>query len=640
MTKMKKLFWMVIGLSIAINVMAQQQGIVRTLERPGKTSVGIEGATLNVLEYPNAIVSKKGGKFSFELQGKRQGDSYTISRVQKKGYTLVDKQLQGRRFAYSTSVPLEIVMVSNQQLESDKKRIEDKAYNRAQKDYNKKVTALEKQLNAKAISEREYREKYEELSNNYNNYVQLIDQMAERYATTDYKGLSEINREILKCIENADLERADSLINSKGDFDKREQELANKQKLAEKTEQLSQQLKEDYNAELEDLVQDYYNKFTIHAANYRNDSAALYLERILRFYPDNIELLSNTADYYNKYLADYQRSLHYYQQALIQAQEQYGDINLNTGFFSERIGLLFDEIGDHDKALEWQYKALDIYEKMDEPDSARISMSYTLIGRALTNKEEYDKALEYTKKGLEIRERIPDIDLGDLSQSYNNLGYLIAITGDYTQALEYHNKALECRLKAFGPDDPTTAVSYNHLGFVNSRLGNPDKAIEYYTKALNVDQHVLGPAHPNTCSTLSYLGDLYIEVNNDASALDCIQQARDGYNQYYGGQNPQSVTCQLRIGNILLRQKNYEKAMEEYQECLNYYDTEYGAESYHAATVRQYIAEHLKQNGYDKPAIEYYESALSIYENLEEIGEDHLDMLRNSLKEYKEKIKQ
>ena len=80
--------------------------------------------------------------------------------------------------------------------------------------------------------------------------------------------------------------------------------------------------------------------------------------------------------------------------------------------------------------------------------------------------------------------------------------------------------------------------------------------------------------------------------------------------------------------------------MEEYQECLNYYDTEYGAESYHAATVRQYIAEHLKQNGYDKPAIEYYESALSIYENLEEIGEDHLDMLRNSLKEYKEKIKQ
>ena len=118
-------------LGIAWCAAAQQQGVVRTLERPGQASVGIQGVTINVLEYPNAIVSKKGGKFSFTINGKRQGDSFTISRVQKKGYTLVDKQIKGRRFAYSSTVPVEIVMVADAQLEKDKKQIEDKAYNRA-----------------------------------------------------------------------------------------------------------------------------------------------------------------------------------------------------------------------------------------------------------------------------------------------------------------------------------------------------------------------------------------------------------------------------------------------------------------------------------------------------------------------------
>ena len=248
---------------------AQQQGIVRTLERPGKSSIGLDGVTVNVLEYPNAIVSKKGGKFSFTLKGKHQGDSYTVSRVQKKGYTLVDKQMKGRRYAYSASVPLEIVMVADEQLEMDKKRIEDKAYDKAKKNYDQRVAALEKQLNEKIISEREYSEKCEQLSTNYNNYIQLIDQMAERYATTDYKDMSDISRETQEAIENADLERADELINSKGDFDRREQELFDKVKLQEKSEQLSHQLQEDIEKELGDLVQDYYNKYSINAAAYR-----------------------------------------------------------------------------------------------------------------------------------------------------------------------------------------------------------------------------------------------------------------------------------------------------------------------------------------------------------------------------------
>ncbi|MBQ9554731.1 MAG: hypothetical protein IJV05_00745 [Muribaculaceae bacterium] len=81
---MKRLLWIMVCLGAGLCAAAQQHGVVRSLERPGHASVGIQGVTINVLEYPNAIVSKKDGKFTFSIEGKRQGDSYTVSRVQKK----------------------------------------------------------------------------------------------------------------------------------------------------------------------------------------------------------------------------------------------------------------------------------------------------------------------------------------------------------------------------------------------------------------------------------------------------------------------------------------------------------------------------------------------------------------------------
>lgn len=105
---------MMVCLTAALSVMAQtQHGIVRTLERPKQPSQGINGAIVNILEYKNNLLTDKNGKFSFSIPGKKPGDSFKVTRVQKKDYTLVDKHLLGRKFSYSSTVPIEIVMVSD-----------------------------------------------------------------------------------------------------------------------------------------------------------------------------------------------------------------------------------------------------------------------------------------------------------------------------------------------------------------------------------------------------------------------------------------------------------------------------------------------------------------------------------------------
>lgn len=557
MNKMKKVLWMMAYLCLTTGASAQMQsGIVRTLERPGKPSEYLAGVSIDVLEYPNVIVSKKGGKFSFSIPGKRQGESFTVTRVQKKGYSLVDKQLKGRRFAYSSSVPLEIVMVSDTQLENDKKRIEDKAYDKAKKNYDQKVVALEKQLKQKTISEQEYRAKYEELNSNYNNYIQLIDQMAERYATTDYSGMDEMSQEIQACIENADLEQADELINRKGSFDKREQELLNKKQLKEKSEHLSQQLQEDIDKELEDLKRDYFSKYTIQASNYQNDSAAYYLERLVRLDTTDVRMLQYAAVFFDSQMADYPQALTYYQRALIQVQRQYGVVSEEAGFITEFIGLTYDHMGDLDQSLEWHHKALDIYEQTEGLDNPDAALVYTHIGRIYISQDSIEKALEYTLKGLDIRNRtIQDKDNLDFSQSYNNLGVIYNRMGEYEKSMECHMKALEQRERVLGPNSDATALSYLNVGTLYISLKDYDNSLIYFQKAHDAYQAAFGPAHPYTIMTLSYMASVYHAKNDLEKMLECYRQALAGCEQFFGPEHPNTQKYREAITTIEEMQK-------------------------------------------------------------------------------------
>ena len=620
MMKMKKILGIMIALCIASSATAQQHGIVRTLERPGKPSEVLVGVAINVLEYPNTIVSKKGGKFSFTIEGKRQGESFTISRVQKKGYNLVDKQLKGRRYAYSASVPIEIVMIADQQLENDKKRIEDKAYAKAKKNYDQRVAALEKQLKEKTISEREFSEKCEELSTNYNNYIQLIDQMAERYATTDYKGLSDINRQILECIENAELERADSLINSKGSFEKREQELADKHKLIVRTEQLSKQLQDNYNTELQDLIQDYYNKHTIHAAAYCNDSAAYYLERIVNISPNDVSMIEKTGGFIEEYLADNQRALHYYQLGLERIHELYSDNKELEASFCNHIGQCMGVLGDMNKALEWHRKALDICGQMEEPDSTKIAKTYLSFGKAYIDHRYFDNGLEYTLRALLILEQNPEQNVKDLATCYNNLGVVYDRLMDYETALEYHLKAIDLRERYIGnevDDKQNLAASLLNIGTLYTNMKDYGKALDYHQKALDFYLQVMGPVHPLTITTYNGMGNAYFEKGDYEKALEHYQEAFKASEQFYGKEHEMTIYTLILIARTHTIMGEKDQAQQEMQKAVEIIERVLGAESQLTAQVYCEIGAGFNEVKANDEALQYYQKAQAIFQKLE-----------------------
>ena len=192
----------------------QVQGYVKTIGRPGKPGAPVPNTTIRWKGTVNSTVSGKDGRFTSTMPGKKDGDAIVLQSVNKQGYELQDKGIIGRPLVFSTTVPIVITMVSTAQLQADKHRIEQNAYQIAERNYKKKISQLNKEVEEKKITAEEYHQQLVDLQNKYEAYQSLIGDMADRYARTDYDQLDSVDYQINLCIENGELERADSLIHT------------------------------------------------------------------------------------------------------------------------------------------------------------------------------------------------------------------------------------------------------------------------------------------------------------------------------------------------------------------------------------------------------------------------------------------
>lgn len=212
---MKRLFLLSILFFMLLTMLAQtQQGIVKTIGRPNKPGVPLANVTIRMRGMFNAVVSSHDGTFSLLMTGKKDGDAIILQSVQKSGYELKDRELTGRSLVFSSQVPIEILMVDQRQLAADKQRIEENAYRVAERNYQKKLKVLDDQRKNSEMTAEAYRQELQQLQEKYEKYLSLIGDMADRYARTDYDQLDSIDREINICIENGELDKADSLIHT------------------------------------------------------------------------------------------------------------------------------------------------------------------------------------------------------------------------------------------------------------------------------------------------------------------------------------------------------------------------------------------------------------------------------------------
>lgn len=498
---MKKSLLIFLFLLVSLMSFAQtQQGIVKTRGRmvDGQVVPGVcmEGVMVT-LNYGNPLVSGNDGGFSFNVPS---GKNYSLVAAQKQGYTLADADFTRRSFSYTADIPFYVVMEDENQRQADINSAMLKVRKKMKEELRKREDELDSLLFLNAIGQA----KYDSLKAEFYSYRQsseeLVREMAERYAATDYDQLDEFTSIVQMYIENGELVKADSLIRSKGDINQRiaayhnivatnkserdalnqrEENLSQSEKLAEKT--------------YEELSLTLYQRHEIFKQQFQQDSALFYMKMRADLDLTNINAV---LDYAN--LCSKQKKVSECEKYYMICRNEYSRIDNDLGVadINCRLGYLYNEINDYAQSHLLFSMALKAYELLSEdaPDAYNDRIALTHAGMALnaSNRNDYQESEKHRMLALKYNEQLfkknPDSYRANLMFSQLETGALYMETGKWADSEKYYNLALQnCEiLYGQAPEIYREALAgiKASLGALYCQAGDYTKGEQYSISAL------------------------------------------------------------------------------------------------------------------------------------------------------------
>jgi signal transduction histidine kinase len=147
---------------------------------------------------------------------------------------------------------------------------------------------------------------------------------------------------------------------------------------------------------------------------------------------------------------------------------------------------------------------------------SNIAIVYKMTGN-------YENAMEYNFKALRIKEKVNN--KFDIADSYNNIGSLYGAMSDLPKSLEYHIKALALRKEI--NNKRGIAYSLNNIAEIYRLQGNFSTAIDYLNQSKQIcneidDKAGIASSYTNLGLTYKGLKQYYIAILNLHKALDLI----------------------------------------------------------------------------------------------------------------------
>jgi tetratricopeptide (TPR) repeat protein len=253
-------------------------------------------------------------------------------------------------------------------------------------------------------------------------------------------------------------------------------------------------------------------------------------------------------------------------QALSLAQKVNYEIGI--GKANHELGWFNILKGQYDVALEHFFKALILWDSMiknargNEKSSFLNKKSSTLgnIGVVYMQRSEYDKAIEYHYKSLSIFETLGD--KSKMASTYGNIGNVYYAQSNYPKAIECLTKAQKI-FEEMGNKDGV-AIQYVNLGNIYTDQSDFSRAIDAYSNAQKVFKELNNKN--SEAVTVGNIANVYLKQSDYPKALDYYFKALK-ITEELGNKQSQAINLG-NIGTLYEEQGNYEKALSYYRSAL------------------------------------------------------------------------
>jgi len=228
--------------------------------------------------------------------------------------------------------------------------------------------------------------------------------------------------------------------------------------------------------------------------------------------------LTNTRGIYYDVLGQKDSSKVYFQHALKRSRDfNYPNIEVMC---INNLGMFCWNNGEFKEALNYFYQTLEFIEEHDSHNDRKQSISYNNIGLIYQELNQYNKAIEYHNKALKIR--LEDDRTKDIAGSYNNLAICYQNLNQLIEAEKYINLAIDYAKQA----DQTKMVFQFHdtLGNILNLQQKFKEAEEAYLVAMQMPEDYKN-FNREKFLLLSNLIDVYNNTNQFDKAKQAINEA-------------------------------------------------------------------------------------------------------------------
>lgn len=570
----------------------------------------------------NGDYSKDNGEYVLIFQTKRNGDVLAIEvgtdNLEGKKIELVnEKEIKVAKLPSDVEEPLDIIVCFAGQRDFA-----------AQKYYHILRTAADREL------EKRKKEVDGLMAQKEKNYQQINDLSAKLVKMQQALDSAKI-REHAYYIASINLDRASQLVKDavkridEGNDVEGALKILNTKSL-DTAYQHASEVKKKADAAIMQVIEGYEFRISLLVLHYKYGEIIECYEQIVNIYErENYDkyILSrklNSLAFHYGLMGNYQKALELNLKAL-RIREQILSANHSDLIQSyNAVSFSYNDLGEYQKGLEFNLKALAMLETAKIIDSIAIVNLYISVAWTYGNLGDNQKELEFLLKSLSIAERVYVHDHLELGVLYNHLSVAYGNLSDYPKQLEFGLKSLAIIEKRLPVDHPDLADAYNNMFLYYFNTGQIQKAKEALQKSLTIAEKIFSADHPKLAWLYNSLGVVYNVLEENQNALDLYFKALNIAKKTLPSNHPELSRYYDNIGLIYNELGEYEKGLEYQLKALEGFKEALPKDHPDIALCCCNIAVTYGNMFEYKKKLMYSKKALSIRENT--LTTDHRDL--------------
>ncbi len=297
--------------------------------------------------------------------------------------------------------------------------------------------------------------------------------------------------------------------------------------------------------------------------------------RILPPEHPNLALLMDNTGITLMDMGDFTNAEKWLKDALKSRLDNYGYDSPETCKPLTNLGVLAGKTADYSAAIDYQLKATYLFQK-SAGNEYELMVAYSNIGVFYSDLEEHQNALLWLEKALELSNKIESVRKDMITDIYYNMGIAFQGLQLFDKALEYKQRAHNEALIALG-DTNTHYINYTEgLGRYYRDTKDYDKASNYFEKALQLRAKQAGLMSMNYAMVMLEIAQVKLLADEIEHILPLLQHVE--YIVHYHNPNGASSDLRtwMRIKYLYAQyfQSRYEldKRLEDYEQAAVLYN--------------------------------------------------------------------